>query len=507
MGITKKSKSLKILCIFLSTIMIFTAFSMSSCAKKEENQTQENKTADADSNADVAEEVDPHARLPFTPVIIDLGGRNFTIADCSWGTETTSDQRDVYAESDTGETLNDAVYARNMAIEEMFNCVITEQKYNDPGSLGGAIKKNVNAGDAKFDAAYIRFKDNLNPLATGNLLYDLKKLTNMDFTKPWWDQNIVAQTSIAGKLFVANGDIQILDKGAINAFVFNKELQKNYQIEDVYSLVKSGKWTLSKLLEISRQISIDLDGDGKMDKNDRYGLLYYRDSLPAFLAGAGENIARKDENDLPVMTFNNEKVYAVLDAMYEVLYDETVSFHTMRAFGDSGFIIEGGKMFQNNQALFMYIRMTEIEPLRGMETDFGILPFPKYDENQKDYISLVNAYIGSALCVPGSADPEVSGAVLEAMAYESRYTLLPAYYEVMLKTKISRDSDSEEMLSIIYKNMNYDLGSLFGFGGIDSEFMYHTMTFKRTMASFYEKNEAKAQKDIDKLVDKILNLD
>jgi hypothetical protein len=207
------------------------------------------------------------------------------------------------------------------------------------------------------------------------------------------------------------------------------------------------------------------------------------------------------------MSFNNEKVYSSLESIYEVIYDENVAFHTMRAFGDAGFIIEGGQMFQNNQALLMYIRMTEIEGLRGMDTDFGILPFPKYDENQKNYLSLVNASIGSALSVPSTADPEASSAVLEAMAYESRYTLLPAYYEVMLKNKISRDSDSEEMLNIIFGNMTYDLGGIYDFGGIVGELMYHTMTFKRTMASFYEKNESKANKDIEKLVTAILEMD
>jgi len=312
-------------------------------------------------------------------------------------------------------------------------------------------------------------------------------------------------TSIAGKLFAVTGDIEILDKGAINVFVFNKKLQADYQIEDLYSLVTTGKWTLGKTLELARQISDDLNGDGKMDENDRYGLLYYRDSMPAFLSGAGEYIARKDENDLPYMSFNSEKVYSALESIYEVIYDENVAFHTMRAFGDAGFIIEGNKMFQNDQALLRYIRMMEIEDLRSMETDFGILPFPKYDENQKNYLSLVNSIICPGLAVPSTADPEISGAVLEAMAYESRYILLPAYYDVMLKTKVSRDSDSEEMLNIIFGNTTFDLGGIYAFGGIDSELMYHTMSFGRAMASFYEKNEGKANKDVDKLVSSLLD--
>ena len=457
----------------------------------------------ADEQAQEATE----GKIPFEPTVINLGGRDFTFADCGWGAETTSEQRDVLAEEQNGETINDAVYARNMAVMDIFNCTIAEKKYPGPGEMLTGVQKVIKAGDSQFDAAYIRFSGHLSPLITGNMLLDLRQLPNLDLSRPWWDQNIQAQTSIAGKLFAVNGDIQILDKGAINAFVFNKKLQADYQIENLYSLVQEGKWTLAKLLELSRQISSDLNGDGAMDKNDRYGLLYYRDSIPAFLTATDEYIARKDAEDLPYLSFNNEKVYNALESIYEVIYDENVAFHTMRAFGDAGFIIEGGAMFQNDQALLMYIRMTEIEGLRGMETDFGILPFPKYDENQKNYLSLVNASIGSALTVPTTADPEVSGAVLEAMAYHSRYTLLPAYYDVMLKNKVSRDVDSEEMLKIIFGNMTYDLGGIYDFGGIVGELMYHTMTFKRTMASFYEKNESKAQKNIEKLVTSILEIE
>ena len=493
-------------CVIFVFVLIFSALSsLSSCASDNPENTESKADNIAGENEET-EEPDPKARLPFEPAIIDLGGRDFTFADCGWWGYTEYEQWDVISEEENGETINDAVYARNMVVMDMFNCNIAEQKYSDPSAMLTGIQKSVKAGDNVFDAVYTRFSF-LSSFITGSLLLDLKTLPHIDLAQPWWDQNCVSKTTINHRLFAVTGDIQILDKGSINAFVFNKQLQADYQIEDLYSLVKSGKWTLGKMLEISKLISVDLNGDGKMDENDRYGLLYYRDSIPAFLAATDEYIARKDENDLPYMSFNSEKVYNALEAIYDVIYDENVAFHTMRAFGDTGFVPEGTKMFQNSQALLYYIRMVEIEPLRGMDTDFGILPFPKYDEAQKNYLSLVNASVGSALSVPVSADPEISGAVLEAMAYESRYTLFPAYYEVMLKTKISRDSDSEDMLNIIFSNMTYDLGGVYSFGGIDGELMYHTMDLKRTMASFYEKNEGKAQKDIDKLVTAILAMD
>ena len=500
-------KNKKLICIILVLSLLLAV--ISACGTDEtgvtDNNSGENLPGHQDGEQDEAEA--PNARLPFEPAELDLGGRNFNFATCGWGAETTSEQRCVTAEEETGDGINDAVYRRNSVIEELFNITITENRYPGPGEMTSGVRNSVNAGDAQFDAMYLRFREHMSNFITHNILFDLKDMPHLNLENPWWDQNIIEQTSISGKLFAANGDIQILDKGAINAFVFNKQLQAEYQIEDLYELVKSGSWTLGKLLEISKQVSADLNGDGIMDDNDRYGLLYYRDGVPAFFTGANEFIARKDADDLPYMSFDTERVWNVLDAMYEVIYDESVAFHTMRAFGDAGFIIEGGRMFQNSQALLMYIRMTEIEGLRGMETDFGILPFPKYDGNQQNYLSLVNPWIGSALAVPVTADIDASSAVLEAMAYESRYTLLPAYYDITLQTKIARDDDSEAMLDIIFNNMAYDIGGIFGFGDIVNELMYHTMNLRRTMLTFYERSEVRAQRDIDRLTDAVLNMD
>ena len=507
-----KRKIKNLLCVILVLTMILLA--LSSCASEEAGNNEKSGGDDnntpGQSGGDEEEAVDENARLPFEPTVIDLGGRNFVIGAASWGTELTSDQRDVFAEKDTGDSINDAVYTRNAVTGEIFNCTIVEDKYTWPGDLGSAIRKAVNGGLSTFDAAFIRYGDNLSPLSTAGMLMDLKHLPNLELSNQWWDQNSVKSLSIADRLFAVTGDIQILDKGSLSAFVFNKQLQADYQIENLYSLVKDGKWTFPKMLEISKLISDDLNGDGVMDENDRYGLLYYRDAMPAFLAATGECIARKDADDMPYMSFNTEKVYNALDLIYEVIYDDTVSFHTQKNFGESDtaqFIQKGVNMFQKNQALLMYVRMTEIEELRGMDTDFGILPFPKYDEAQSSYISCVNSYIGSALVVPATADPEVSGAVLEAMAYESRYTLMPAYYQVTLKTKVGRDEESEEMLDLIFKNITYDLGGLFRFGGIESGLMNNTTSFTPITASFYEKNESKAIKDIDKVVEKYLGLD
>jgi len=160
-----KKQIKNLLCLILVLILILPA--IFSCASTNTENTENKADEIPGEQAEDIEEDNPGGRLPFEPTIIDLGGRNFTFADCGWGAETTSEQRDVLAEEENGETINDAVYARNMVIMDMFNCTIAEKKYNDSGALMSGIQKSVKAGESLFDAAYIRFSGNLSTLATG----------------------------------------------------------------------------------------------------------------------------------------------------------------------------------------------------------------------------------------------------------------------------------------------------------------------------------------------------
>ena len=132
-----------------------------------------------------------------------------------------------------------------------------------------------------------------------------------------------------------------------------------------------------------------------MDDNDRYGLLYQRDTMSSFYNGCGGIIASKDEDDLPVMTLNTDRSYIILDKLYDYLYKEQICFHVMKFFAPlpEGFTSGMTRMFQANCALFMWIRMADVQNLRTMEVDFGILPIPKWDEKQARYFHSVNPYV------------------------------------------------------------------------------------------------------------------
>jgi hypothetical protein len=145
--------------------------------------------------------------------------------------------------------------------------------------------------------------------------------------------------------------------------------------------------------------------------------------------------------------------------------------------------------------------------MRASETDFGVLPIPKWEESQSRYYSVVSIYTSSLMSVPiVTQDLERTGILLEALAAESKYTLMPAYYEVALKTKYARDDESAEMLDIIINNRIYDLGEMLNPGGLRDFVLDLSMKKTFTFTSTYAKVERSAKKALDKLVDSIEKL-
>ena len=135
-----------------------------------------------------------------------------------------------------------------------------------------------------------------------------------------------------------------------------------------------------------------------------------------------------------------------------------------------------------------------------METDFGILPLPKYDEAQEDYITFVNP-AGSCLTVPITvASVERSGIVLEAMASESYRYLTPAYYNTALQQKYTRDNESAEMLDLLLQNRVYDLAMIYSWGNINAEYRSLADNNKTDLASVVAKREKQIDLGIEKFI-------
>ena len=456
------------------------------------------------SNADPAvTEEEPEQVYPDLPAV-NYEGYEFTFL--YWGIDSADwaewDHRDFAMEELDGELINDTVYNRNRKIEDKYNITITGTRVLH-SEFNSVVTRAVNAGDDLYDVVAPQLYA-FPPLAQNGNFIDWFSVPNLDLTMPWWDQGTIRDLSIINRLFVIQGCLLIVDNDSMEAMIFNKRVHQDQNLDDLYDIVKKGEWTFDKLYNMSKGVAQDLDGDGEMYiKDDLFGIIVQADTNVSFFVSGGEKIAAKDGNDLPVITFGSDRGYRITDIISEIMLDEQNVVHLHRFEGQFGIYDEQVKMMEEDRALFSWIRMRIVERLRGMETEFGILPLPKLDAVQENYITHMNPHTGRGLSIPVTASNlERTGMILEDLSAESRYTLQPAYYEINLRGKYTRDDESQEMLDILLNNTAHDIGYVYNFGGFAGDTMLrHGQNKRSDYASSFERVQQRMQQDIDRVVE------
>ena len=491
------------LALFLAALLL-TASCSQAPAAQEETESSPTSIEIPQPEEPAAEETELH---PDIPEGYTFNGASFTIMYNDYPVPGWT-QHDIDAEETNGTTINDAVFNRNTKVESVYDCEIIGYRvsYSD---LFAEIPRLVKASDDSVDIATPLFwQGKLSDLALGGNFRNLREIDTIHFEQPWYDQQSVENFTIFGKTYFVVCDMTIGDRLATAGIVFNKQLYENYQYNstygNIYDLVREGKWTHSLFSDMILSLSNDVNGDGKMTDQDFYGLLYQRDSLPSFINSYGMMMAQPDDEGVPTYTLISEENANKLDAMLDTLYHQDNCFHVMNWFDKTSTDFTTGmtNMFSANQGMFMWIRFADVEMLRTMDVDFGIIPVPKWDEAQENYYSTVNQHMGIATVILNSnSKPEETGTLLEALACESKKVLIPAYYDISLQGKISRDEESTEMLDIIFGNRVYDTGFIFNIGGFGQQIYALTQTYDRDYATIWARGQRMYDKSMERFID------
>ena len=421
----------------------------------------------------------------------------YRIADRTSGDWMTFD---VSAEEITGEVINDSVYNRNAVLEDTMNIKIVEAPFD---SVTSSVKTSITSGTDDYDT----FTDGLNslaPLITQHMILDFNTVPTVHPENAWWDQARYKDLSVGGGAYMMTGDISVMDNYGTWCYLFNKQLITDYDLENPYDLVDSGKWTLDKHNEMAEIATNDTDGDGKWTMADTYGYVTETYNNIAMWTCFGYKICDKDETDIPYYTYDGERQVSALMRIIDTQY---APFSNM----GSKSTVTGGGSFQDNtrenqfaigRALFYYAGMRNITLFREADTDFGIIPAPKENEAQSQYYSSYSIYNLTAYALPTTiSDIEKVGDITEAMAHLSVYTLTPAYYDQTLIGKSTRDVESEPMIALIMNTRNFDLGIAFDWGSIFSSIC--GMTDSSVVSSKFASATKVANKTMQKFLDSL----
>lgn len=424
---------------------------------------------------------------------LDFGGDELRIFSVQWGNVS----KYYFPEEETGDSVLDACYSRLRNVEEALNVKVAEPAWGADGQAHKDVMKTVQAGDDAYDMVFTHCIDGYSDYATNNAVYNLDALPYVNFEAPWWSKSMIDTFRIGTETYFGFGDIIL---NTPSSMFFNKEIAAEYDMPDHYQMVRDGKWTYDTFLKQARMVSIDVNGDGKMDYNDKTGYAGdLTESLGNIPFAVGIQLTKYTDDGLQ-LNFWSDKLLEVFNKTYDYFLDPSVSQGYFRHYADVG------QGFGEGLALYTIANVNDMVNLRDSDVEFGVVPMPKYDESQSEY----RCYVWSpSVCVPTTIlRPELVGAALEQFAYES-VPVTNAYIEDLIRGKSTRDTETLEMLDIIYDSQVLDIGGTYL--GFDSNFrkvfycFYDLMSTKNdNVASFYEKSEKAILKVLDNLYTKVI---
>jgi len=488
----------KIICVLLLLILALSAALAASCGPGGGAADDPNTTTQEPGGEETTAE--PARVMPDLPDM-DFEGRVFL----ALGRDDSKYQQfvnfEIEAESINGELVNDAVYNRNRRLEDRYNIKIEQDLREDPP---GILQRLVKADDDVYNLAFI-VQNNIGSMASSGMFYDLHSLKYLDFEKPWWSLEVNKSISVGNRLYFTTSDFNMMDKNRTYMLAFNKDLAEAYGLGNFYDLVYSSRWTVDKMAELCKAVSSDVDGDGIMTDADRWGLgMDSYNAFYTFWSACDNYMFTKDAGDYPLLSVNNEHTVSSIDRLMKLTNDESISFYCNSFQGKVSydFWYVSSTLFYEGRLLFTATFTHGLRNYAQSDVNYGVLPFPKYDENQANYISTADNYHSALFAVPMTAqDPDFSGFMLEALSAASKYEVMPYYYEVSTKTKYTYDEESPKMLDIIFGGLRYDLGATYNWGGINDLFRVTLpQTGQNSFVSKYESMEAKILKAMEKTI-------
>ena len=437
--------------------LLMTAPAFLSCSESGANEETAAETDAAAPSADeeiaaeetVDDSIDENGYLKDDlPDELDFAGQEIKLLYWS-----DVENQEFTAEEFTGEIVNDAIYQRNLNVEDDLNVKYTW--IGTPGNGGNIdayvakVRESHTAGDNAYDI-YASYSRTIMASVINGFTTNLEDAPYLDFDKPWWPDNLLKESTINNHLYLVSGDISTNVLHMMYCVYYNRQLLEDYQLENPTDLVFENRWTLDALVSMSTGAYLDLNGNTKKDIDDQLGFTITDFHNDAFYTGSDLKLVEHDAEKILIVSpdFFGEKSVSVIEKLgpWETSNDVYVG-------GDYEIpFTEGRSVFTINRAHYAS------KALRDSELSYGIVPVPKYDEAQADYRTVMGNPVTLYSISVSTPYKEICAAVLECMASNGYRLTTPAIFENNMKAKYSTDNINAQMYDIVRESVSFELG-------------------------------------------------
>ena len=430
---------------------------------------------------------------------LDFGGEKINVF--YWNTSFLNNE--LTADGHTGDVVDLAINNRNISVEDRLN---VSMNYI-PGEIAAEIfmsvaRDEILSGSTDYDLIAGAYYEAAKSAQMG-VFRDMAGSKYIDLSKKYWNNDYIDQLTLRNKQYMLVGDLSLSGVKSAATMTFDVELfEKTFgPIDEFYDLVLSGDgdkggWTYDLLSDYSRRAYVDLNGNAQRDNGDQYGFEVKHSSsiFDVMTYSSGVSFSHRDDNGDPVIDVKNEKVYDFFSNFYKMFRE------------NMGIRISGAEEDDSDTTVrdvFSFGTMQDLVDMRANERDFGVTPYPKYYADDTQYHASTAPYTFSVPVTVTDDRAEMIGAVLECMASEGGRLCVPAYYEIALKDKYTRDDVSIDMLDIIHDGATTDFISAYSecLGGI-GHFVGHLISYEEpNLASWYAAKEGMVNAKLAELLE------
>ncbi len=480
------------------SLLLLAALAVSSCG----DAADDTKTTDAvtdDTAAVVTEEpteADQRAKIPDNLPETDMNNYQFRV----WTRDREDFVEDIgFDLEESGEVIDDAVYSRNQTVEERFNVELVQRAVVS-GMFNAELTKSITSGDDSHDLALGQVTSVPTLCTEGYFLDWYEDLPHVDLRSPWYIGNAAEALSVNGHAYSMIGELNLDVLRFTYCIYFNKNIAANYDLENMYQVVEEGRWTYDYLRKLATEVYSDLNGDSKKSEDDLLCISGDPHSAAITYQYAFDN---------PTFTIGEDKIpYLSMDTAKA--NDIAVKLNDLYWNTQGGYTLDwnsGGTAWGNGTLLFKTGLFDSAINYRDIDNfEFGIIPYPKYDEAQTNYYTMSDGAHGVMTVPITITNPEYTSIIIEALNAETYKQVVPAYYDISLKVKFSRDDESGRVLDLLMDGRVFDFGYVYQTG---LPFVLDTLVSANNgnSESFYASKMKSAQKVIDKVINAYLELE
>ncbi len=391
-------------------------------------------------------------------------------------------KRDFFVDEGASDVVSVATNDRNLACEEYLGISINYTL--EPGNWNSGMADKLYTLVSTDACDYDMVSMSLNGGIIGgyiNIYQNIPKMQYIDLTHSWWVQDMIEQVSINNQLYFLTGDACVSTYAYIGCVFANLVVAENFGItEDFYDLVRNGDWTMEKFFSMYKTVGLDTDADGHFNpETETFGWANHSIGVRLMWSSADVNlIERQQDGTFALRSGLDDRIVTFIGNLKTELSDPHHAY-----LGDNQKAVNA---FVTDRVLFETSLLATAESFKSnnIESPFAILPLPKHDKQQADYIS-TNMPAYNALFFPSTIKSvEMSAQVAEYMGWYGQQYVIPAYYDQALKYRQNDVEANVEMLDLIREKLRVTPNEIYGIigeTGTDTV-MFLTQTINQNLA-------------------------